>query len=42
MTPLGRIAHPREIAYMALFLASEESSFTTGAIFIIDGGLTAQ
>jgi NAD(P)-dependent dehydrogenase (short-subunit alcohol dehydrogenase family) len=40
--PLGRIGQPREIAYAALFLASDESSFMTGAEMIIDGGFMAQ
>jgi NAD(P)-dependent dehydrogenase (short-subunit alcohol dehydrogenase family) len=39
---LKRIAHPREIAYGALFLASDESSFMTGSPLIMDGGATAQ
>jgi NAD(P)-dependent dehydrogenase (short-subunit alcohol dehydrogenase family) len=40
-TPMGRKGTPMEIAYGALFLASDESSFMTGAELVIDGGMTA-
>src|SRR5229473_1347291 len=40
--PLGRIGQPRDIANAALFLASDESSFMTGAEMVVDGGFMAQ
>ena len=39
--PLGRLGRPEDVALMALYLASDESSFVTGATMVIDGGLTA-
>lgn len=39
--PIGRFGEAHEIAKAALFLASDESSFTTGATFLVDGGITA-
>ena len=38
MTILGRIGRPEEVAAAALYLASEDSSFVTGAIHWVDGG----
>jgi len=39
--PIGRIGRPEDIAPLILYLASDESSFTTGGVFVADGGLTA-
>ncbi len=39
--PLGRLALPIEVARTIVFLASDESAFTTGAEFVVDGGLSA-
>ena len=39
--PAGRVAEAHEVAKLALFLASDESSYSSGAEFIIDGGMTA-
>jgi len=39
--PLGRFGKPDDIAELAVFLASEESSWMTGTAIPIDGGLTA-
>jgi NAD(P)-dependent dehydrogenase (short-subunit alcohol dehydrogenase family) len=39
--PLGRLGSPDDVAYGALYLASEEAAFVTGATLVIDGGYTA-
>ena len=39
--PIRRIGQPDDISYAALFLASEEASFITGQVFVLDGGATA-
>ena len=38
--PMGRLGRPEEIAAMAVYLASDESAFTTGTVAIVDGGWT--
>lgn len=40
--PVGRLGLPIDIAHMALFLASDESSFVTGQEFVVDGGMVAR
>jgi NAD(P)-dependent dehydrogenase (short-subunit alcohol dehydrogenase family) len=39
--PMGRFGEAKEMAQAALWLASDDSSFTTGANFLVDGGITA-
>ena len=39
--PMGRFGEAKEMAYAALYLASDESSYVTGTEFLVDGGLTA-
>jgi 2-keto-3-deoxy-L-fuconate dehydrogenase len=37
---MGRLGRPDEIAYLALYRASDESAYTTGTIHVIDGAMT--
>ena len=42
MSPINRLARPREISKAVTFLASDESSNVTGSTYLVDGGLTVQ
>lgn len=41
-TPVGRAGTPEEVGHLAVFLASEEASYITGQLFVVDGGNTIQ
>jgi len=42
LIPLGRFARPEDIAWAALFLASDESSYITGTTMLVDGGFRSR
>ena len=41
MSPMGRMGRPEEIAAVAVFLASDDASYVTGAEYLADGGMLA-
>ena len=38
--PMGRVGTPQEVAHLAVYLASDESAYTTGGVHLVDGGMT--
>ena len=40
--PLPRMGHPMDVAYAALYFASDESAFVTGSTLLVDGGQSAK
>lgn len=42
MIPLGKMGNAWDVAYASLFQASDEASYITGALFVVDGGLTSR
>jgi len=42
LVPMGRPGTPEELAYATLYLGSDESSYTTGSVMVVDGGWTAR
>ena len=39
--PMGQVAHADDVANLVLYLASDESKYSTGSEFVVDGGMTA-
>ncbi|MFJ8996196.1 glucose 1-dehydrogenase [Streptomyces sp. NPDC102279] len=42
VTPVGRLGEPEEVSHLVMYLASDDSSYSTGSEFVVDGGFTAQ
>ena len=40
LSPLGRVGRPRDVAEMVTFVCSERASYVTGAVLVVDGGMT--
>jgi NAD(P)-dependent dehydrogenase (short-subunit alcohol dehydrogenase family) len=40
MHPVGRLGDPRDVGNLAVWLASDQSGFVTGQVFVVDGGRT--
>lgn len=42
LVPLGKMGEPWDVAYAALYLASDEAKYVTGSLLVVDGGLTCK